>query len=198
MDTNYKYDKIQVCGHPRSGTHYIAALVCKNFFNTKDGSYLECYGTHKTGDTIKIRPNILYVYVERRFQDVVKSFYVIRHRFGIPDEISFEEFFKSKYSNMWTRNVGKFKIKINTGDKDTYNTNVCNLFRDITMAPRAYWEHHINTWIKARSKHNNIVIISYNKTLLNMNYSMRKVANCLGSDKTEFIDVKDKVGWIPQ
>jgi len=180
MDITYKYKKIQTYGHPGSCSYYIDKLIHKNFFNS-EGSKYERY---KSGDEIIIEPDILYVYVERKFRYLIKYFYDIKHIYGIPNDISFEVFYKTKYSNMWRMN--------------SIRNNICILFKDIKMAPRAYWEHHINTWIKASKNNKNIVMISYDKTLINMNSTMKKIATYLGSDKTEFIDVKDKVGWIPQ
>ena len=191
-----KYNIVQVCGHPRSGTHYIAALIHKNFFN-KEGSYLECYGTHKIGSKMKIRSSVGYIYVWRNFKDLSESFYNMRHRFGVPNETSYKEFLRTKYSDIWTRDVGKFKIKINTGEEETFNTNVCNLVKNSQMTPSEYWLSHMKSWVKLSESFDNIFIVGYNEIRKYFEETMIEIADYLKSNKTEFVDVKEKVGWIP-
>jgi hypothetical protein len=57
-----KYN-IKVCGHRRSGTHYITALISVNFLNTP--KYGKIYEKHKTPSKLNIgrNKNTLFIYV---------------------------------------------------------------------------------------------------------------------------------------
>ena len=148
-----KYNKIYICGHPKSGVRYVSKLIHENFFTENKEFY-------KDADEIQIDNDTLYVYVERRFRNLIKSFYEIRHIYGISEDMNFEDFYKTKYSQSCFENTN-------------YDC------RHITMPPRNYWEHHVNSWIKICKVNTNIIMISYDKILRNMDVVMKKIGSYL-------------------
>ena len=145
-----KYNQIHIYGHPCSGLEYISKLMKLKYSdkqNTMD---------YKSGDNIIINPMILYIYVTRKFIDVVKICYENKNKFGITKDISFEDFFSESYSHMC--------------DSETNND-----YKNIKMSPRSYWEYHINTWIEVSNKNDNVITISYDKILKNNESYIEKI-----------------------
>ena len=87
-----KYDSIVITGHQRTGTHYIAAVICTNFLNTKD--YIAHYKNHSLPKTVK-NNNIAYIYTWRDFNSVAKSLFNSRKTFGLNNVNNFESFLQS-------------------------------------------------------------------------------------------------------
>jgi len=58
-----KFKELKVCGHRRSGTHYITALISLNFLESYD--YIKIYEKHKTPKKldVKDRKHIFFIYV---------------------------------------------------------------------------------------------------------------------------------------
>ena len=137
-----KYNQIHIYGHPCSGLEYISELMQLKYSNKQS------IMGYRSGDGIIINPLILYIYVTRKFIDVVKTFYENRDKFGITKDISFEDFFSERYSYMC-------------------NSKTNNDLKNIKMSPRGYWEYHINTWIKVSNKNDNVITISYDRVLKN-------------------------------
>lgn len=85
--------------YPRSGSHYLARLIDVNFF---DGSnYLRHYGNHDIGLIVDRKPKtIKWIYIYRNVEDVIKSMFRIRGRFGLSNVDDFDKFKIMKMKDM--------------------------------------------------------------------------------------------------
>lgn len=77
-----------VYSHPRTGSHYVTALVNVNFFNTDD--YMNFYRGHLPfGMSLSPRKIVekysdsKFIYIKRNFDDVARSVFKLRNRFGL-------------------------------------------------------------------------------------------------------------------
>ena len=187
-----KYKNILCSGHPRSGTHYVTALISVNFLDDED--YLKIYRSHELPEIVQ-DPDTAYVHIWRDFEGVAKSIYVLRERFCL-NAHSYEEFLNSSYKEMWSmqdpsnvvinaRNLwGRVKIK---GTSD--------FFKDIDMRPREYWEHYNDLWNDSAKKNPNIIRIKYDDVLNDFSGTMAVAALRLGSDAVEFKEIDKKIGY---
>jgi hypothetical protein len=191
-----KYKKIQVYGHQRSGTHYVSALIERNFFEGSD--YLRHYAKnpHALGFEVSVRDEVGYIYVWRDVADVLKSIYKMKSRFSLNAD-SFDAFLGSNYSDMWDpSSVGDFKIKLKTLGSETHLYQPAGArFRNQEYTPEAYWKRHVESWTSLDNK--NIHILKYEDLIGRFETTMRKLSDFLGRDRTAFVNVTEKVGWIP-
>lgn len=180
---------IKVYGHPRSGTHFIAATIANNFFNEKDYlKYYEKKSPHRMGNTIKQHSHI--VYVKRNFEDVVKSIYKMKDRFGL-NVNDFNVFLSTRYADMWVPDID-FKIKVNNRTKVTYRKDVSSHFRKIKMFPREYWEKHLASWVNTPA-----TIVDYDEFQTDFKTSLEKLARDLKVKIVSFDRLEERVGWVP-
>ena len=146
-----EYDNIVVYGHPGSKFQHIQNLINENIsIKIKE---VKLYN-HKN---LSIESNTLYIYVDRRFRNVILTLYNMRHEFDISDDISFEEFYTTRYSKM----------------------RATGFFKDVNMAPRTFWEEFSNTWIKLSNKYNNIIVCFYDKIINNKEREIEKIKDKL-------------------
>ena len=186
-----KYDSIRITGHQRAGTHYIAAIICKNFLNTDN--YREYYLNHKLPDVVK-RNNIAYIFTWRNFHDTAKSVFNMRDRFGLQVD-DFSTFLKTKYNKMW-RNMPFDGIKIRWPDGDVkVNYNVSGYFKKIKHTPKEWWIRYHKQWAKVERQKPNVIRVDYDMLVNNFQSTMLGIATKLGSDKKEFMNITEKIGW---
>jgi len=188
--------KIQVHGHQRSGTHFIASMIDINFF---DGSnYMRHYPNevHKLGDKMKFRYNVLYVYVWRDFEDVVNSMYNMRKRWGL-NASSIEEFKQKKYCDMWDTKIVDADVVLNTNGNTRRVKKIAGRFKNVNMTPKEYWLSHLESWkpyIHGPMK--NILSINYESMVVFPKKELSKLFPFLG-ELDEIKTVNRKVGWTP-
>jgi len=187
-----RYRQILCTGYPRSGTHYITALISINFLD--DADYLKIYRNHEFPDLVQ-DANTAYIHIWRDFEGIAKSIYVLKERFGL-DVGSYEEFLKGSYSDMWkmkdpdkvvinARNLwGRVKIK-----------GISDFFKDVDMKPREFWEHYNGVWLECTKENPNVLSIKYDDVIDNFKSTMVSLAVRLGSDLTEFKSIARKVGF---
>lgn len=194
---------IKVFGHPRSGTHYVAALIDKNFYDgTNYTRFYHRTKPHVVGSrAVKMldnNPDMFCVYVWRTGNDVLRSVFNMRGRFGL-DEDNYAQFLKRWYSSMWKPNK-KYRIKVNLLRKTKFvNGKVSGHFRKIKMVPMEYWEYHINFWFDlAADRPNRIKLICYDSFKTDFYNTMKELSESLGFKKNSFEDIGEQVGWIPQ
>jgi hypothetical protein len=194
-----KFSRIQIHCHPRSGSHYLAALIDLNFF---DGSnYLRHYKKskpHRFGGQvlreINNHPETAYVYIWRSFEPVSLSMYKMRKRFGLIED-DFDTFLDTKYSEMWRRAVPS-RVKVNVLHRERVIRGSSSLFSRARLVPYEYWKMHIASWKKLEGKEN-VILVLYDNLLEHFQGTMLALAQALGSDKDTFLDIKEKVGWTP-
>jgi len=187
-----KYKNILSTGHPRSGTHYITALISVNFLDDTD--YFKIYRNHELPDLVE-DPDFAYLHIWRDFKAVSRSIYVLKERFGL-DVDSYGQFLKRRYSDMWR-----------VGDPDKVVTNANNLygqakikgvsdfFKDVNMRPREFWEHYNGVWERCAEGNPNVVSVKYDDMINNFQSTMAYLASRLGSGLMEFKNIDRKVGW---
>jgi hypothetical protein len=194
----HSYQRIGVYGHQRSGTHYLAALIDKNFY---DGAgYLRHYAQddpHALYNELSIRPDFAYVYIWRRFEDVARSIFRMRKRFGLNVD-DFDTFLCTKYSDMWDPSaVGDVDVIVNTiNEVIRVDKPAGQKFAGKQLTPEEYWRLHVGSW--KQSGNENVFLINYDDLQYRFQEAMRQLADCIGADRANFIDVEQKVGWIPQ
>lgn len=176
-----------IYGHPRSGTHFAAATIAYNFFNDKD--YLKYYSKspHKMGHKLNQKEKIIYV--KRNFDDVAKSVYKIKDRFGL-DVNDFDTFLSTIYADMWVPKRD-FVIKVNNRTKVTYRKDVSTHFRNVQLTPKEYWERHLQSW-----KNSKVVIFHYDKVISNFDSELEVLSKSLNIPIVNSDIVTEKVGWF--
>lgn len=192
-----KYNCITVYSHPRSGSHYLTALIAINFFNTEN--YLPYYGGHgfnfdSTTRKIKRQQNYLFLYIWRDFKDVAKSIFNLRSRFGL-DVANFEEFLNTPYSEMWTSNISVKVIRKTLLDNNEIKT-ADPLFRKLNLLPINVYQNHYNFWRLLEIQYSNIMCIHYGSLLNNFQSTMKQIAKKYQLDKETFLNIKQKIGWM--
>lgn len=186
-----KYNSIRITGHQRTGTHYIAALICTNFLNTKD--YVKYYLNHKP-PSVATNNNIAYVYTWRDFNNTSRSIFKMRARLGLQVD-DYDKFLNTKYSDMWsavkygTINVRDLDGNIRKADR------VSTAFTNIHYTPIEWWTLYHGGWNVASKNKSNIIRVSYNDLIDNFDDSMTEIATRLGVDNRAFNNIENKVGW---
>ena len=186
-----KYKNIQITGHQRTGTHYIAALICTNFLNTKD--YVKHYVNHKP-PSIVIDDNTAYIYTWRDFENTAKSIFKMRARLGLQVD-DYDTFLNTKYSDMWsavkygTINVKDLDGNIRKADR------VSTALKRINHTPKNWWKLYHKRWAVATKNKSNIIRVSYNDLTTDFDNAMLDIAKRLGSNLKFFKNIGDKIGW---
>ncbi len=187
-----KYSDIVCTGHPRSGTHYIAALISINFLGDVD--YLRVYRNHELPEIVQDQ-NIAYFHIWRDFEGMAKSIYVLKERFGLSVD-SYEEFLKTRYSDMWRmKKPGKVVTNVRTLTGRARFTGISDFFKRVDMNPREYWNHYNTVWAESAAKNNNVIGVKYDDMLKDFDGAMSYIGTRLGSNVTKFKRIERKVGW---
>jgi len=186
-----KYKNIKITGHQRTGTHYIAALICTNFLNTED--YVKHYLNHKL-PAIATNKHIAYVYTWRDFKTTSKSIFKMRARFGLQVD-DYEKFLNTKYSDMWSNiNFGTINVKDLKGNIRKAD-RISTYFRKINYKPKEWWSLYHNKWSSSMRNKSNIIKVSYNNLIDNFDEGMLEIATKLGVYSRTFNNIENKVGW---
>lgn len=188
-----KWEDIKVCGHRRSGTHYITALISVNFLNNE--KYPKIYEKHKTPDKLKVdkNKNILFIYVWRNFDDVSKSIFNMKNRFGI-NEDNFNKFLKKRYCDMFNGNQD-VKVEVKTLTNRKVVKEVGGGLKNIKKTPYEYWKFDLDRW--KRLKADNVILVCYDNIINNFEEEMKRIAKKINSNKTQFEDIRQRIGWKP-
>jgi len=187
-----RYRNIFCTGHPRSGTHYITALISTNFLN--DSDYLKIYGNHAL-PWIARDPQIAYIHIWREFEGVARSLFLLKERFGLK-VADYEMFLKTPYKDMWVeQRSDSIVTNVRTlSGSGTYNGAV-DFFRGVDMTPQDFWEFYNRAWNAAREKSPNIISLKYDDILKDFDGTMARVGKMLNCDVGRFKNIDRKVGW---
>lgn len=189
-----RFSKISVCGHRRSGTHYVAALISTNFL--KNNNYMNIYEKHKLPEKFKLenKQNAIIV-VKRNFKDTAKSIFKMRNRFGLKTD-NYINFLNSTYKEMWNPDL-KVKIDVVTlTNKKTVDKVGGGGLKNINKTPKDYWDYYYNKW-HACLNYNNVMMVSYEDICNKFEDTMEELASFLGSKNKKFKKIEEKIGWIP-
>lgn len=187
-----KYQWILCTGHPRSGTHYITAIMSLNFLDDED--YLNIYRNHELPDIVT-DDHTAYLYIWRRFEDVSKSIYLLKERFGLQVN-SYEAFIESRYSHMWRNESPDHVVThVRTLNQKATLNGVSDFFQEIDMTPAEYWIYYNKKWAACAEKHSNVFGICYDEMVNNFEGTMQSIALKLGSHRRRFKNINRKIGW---
>ena len=187
-----KYSGIVCTGHPRSGTHYIAALISINFLGDED--YLKVYRNHERPEIVQ-DPNIAYFHIWRDFEGMARTIYVLKKRFGLAVS-SYEEFLESRYSDMWgIEQTEDIVTNVRTLNGSARLSGISDFFRTVDMNPRAYWEYYNADWISRAKEKTNIISVKYDDMSKGFKKTMLYIKKSLVSNIDEFKNIDKKVGW---
>jgi len=197
MEVDMKYSDVHVYSHQRSGSHYVTALVDANFFNGRD--YIRHYKNHPIGPQVVNQivnlPQVLFLYVWRDFYKTAQSIFKQRKRFGLHVE-SYDDFLASPYNQMWS-NENEFDVvtDYNYLNRAGQEVGVSYYFANINMTPKKFWEEHLAFWRGVAAEHENVHLMKFDDLLDDFNGELAKLAKAVGSDKTEFVNIEERVGW---
>ena len=107
---------ISVHSHPRSGTHYLMALLNENFIHAPSFRDLDWGNSERTerGNILHALPEdctpwfekaAKHFYIWREFEAVAESILRIPGRFGIDRRLPVSEFARSKWSELYNRGL---------------------------------------------------------------------------------------------
>ncbi|EFK05558.1 conserved hypothetical protein [delta proteobacterium NaphS2] len=190
--TVMNYKDIFCTGHPRSGTHYITALISTNFLN--DSDYLKIYGNHALPRVVQ-HPHVAYIHIWRDFEGVAKSIFVLKERFGLR-VANYEAFLQTHYKDMWVEQDPESVVtNVRTLSGRAKYLGAVDFFKEVDMTPQGFWEHYNRSWLAAKEETPNIISIKYDDILKNFHGTMDHIGKMLGCDGGHFKNIDRKVGW---
>jgi len=185
-----KYNTAKVISHPRAGSHYFAQLLNVNFFN-KD-SYLELYAGHSDHHKNWLNnPNTAVFYIYRNNEDTIKSMFNMRNRLGLVAD-NIKVFKSSTLKSMHNKNIKSETIRNVAGNKELI-TEVDTFLAGYDQTPEEFLNSHKRKWLKLANS--NFYAVSYDVLKIEFKYEMLMIAKFLGSDKTEFTQEYNRIGW---
>ncbi len=182
-----KLPKIKVYGHPRSGNHYLAALINANWYGEGDHSFL--LGTHNIPKSL---PTGRHIYMMREFTLVAKSIYVIRDRFGL-DVDSYEAFLRKPYKAMFNPKM-RCRVVADTG-KRRMVTVATDYFKGSNKTPQQFHEWHIAQWRKLAKGNGHVLLVQYEDLMSEFESTMGIIGRFVGLPCDSYINIPTKVGW---
>lgn len=179
-------------GHPRSGTHYISALISMNFLDDPD--YLKIYGSHVL-PRITPDPHMAYIHIWRDFEGVAKSLYILRERFGLK-VADYETFLKTPYKDMWApMEPDGIVTHVRTLSDRAKYLGADDFFKEVELTPIAFWNFYNRLWTTFRKKQSNVLSVKYDDVVEDFPGAMDRIGKMLHSDVGRFKNINQKVGW---
>ena len=205
-----KFKKVQVHGHQRSGTHFLAALIEDNILKTKN--YLNCYsrsphsiGRKKVREIVSNR-DTAFIVVVRPADQVLKSVFNFRERLGLVCE-DFDKFKNTPYTQMF-KPGSKCKIilhtegragheikKIEKPENGLYKSS--SFFKGKDFTPIEWLARSYSFWNRCLQEHENVYMVSYSELISRSGFQkeMQHLGAFLGSNRKRFNRQYKKVGW---
>jgi hypothetical protein len=192
MAKNTEERKVLVFGHHRSGNHYMCALVNVNFFGRDDYRFF-CNGRQHA--LIRGVPkNKKFIYIYRNFEDVSKSMFAMRARFGLEVD-TYEDFLAQRYCDMYTGKIA-VNLSVNIMSKQFKDRSSSIFFHNIKRTPKEWHDFHLNHHLPKEGTEN-LLLVSYDDLKADFDTQIRRVADFLGSDKKDLVNIGEKVGYTP-
>jgi hypothetical protein len=132
------------------------------------------------------------IYMQRNLEDTVRSIYELRSRFGL-DEDDFEQFKRRRICDMYSKDIPVDVIR------DTLTLyqrirHVDGLLQSRSETVPEYINTHIASWM-AHEGRRGFLGLKYEDLVNDFRGTMLGVAGLLGSNRTEFVDEPQRVGW---
>jgi len=193
-----KYDSFFLFSHQRSGSHYIAAILEKNFF--KKGDYIPHYRNHIFGPNVEAEiarnPKILYVYAWRSSEPCLRSIFKLKTRFGLKVD-TYDKFLDTPYSQMWTESGDRELVYFNYLMRRGNEIDISYYFRHVERTPGAHWLFMKEWWVKRENAYPNVMLLCYDDFIQEFQKTMDSVALRLGVPKKEkYLNEFERVGWM--
>lgn len=194
--------------HPRSGTHYLMALLDKNFIHHSGEKFRDAFGhdrhsnRHLHGLPEQCDPTWFdsgrHFYIWREWEDVAKSILRMPERFGITEEMTLAEFSAARWSDIYTPKVPWVWRQwggVERGDGTAFGATFQK--EAINWNTKEFWEHHRDTWREFAETRDNVWIVKYESLVNNFQTAMSNIALWLGKPVADLQQVETKVSGQP-
>ena len=115
----------------------------------------------------------------------------LRNRFGLACS-TLSAFERNKLSYMHSTKGWSEAVRNIDGNKEVVH-DVDTALKNVDLTPGEYiYNHHVE-WLD--KPNDNFHTVAYENLINNFEPTMLKIAKFLGSDKTEFLNESDRVGW---
>lgn len=191
---------VEVYSHQRSGTHYLAALISKNFFGKTHYKSLIPKHVHATPRKGKWEPphGTFKLYIYRNQNDVLYSIWKMRKVFGLTTE-TYNDFVVTPYNLQSKRRREPLAerdfavINLRT-ELQIQKTNLVS-FANCISVPQERHRVHLKRWRERTNTRDDILMVKYEDLKSNFDRTMFNIAKFLKLDVQPFVDIKEKVGW---
>lgn len=199
-----------VHGHPRSGTHYLMAVLNANFIHepsiwevewghlkkNSQGRMAMAYPLHGLPDTLK-ENDLPHLYIWRDFESVANSILRMPRRFGITRKgLTLNEFAATPWGDLHVPGT-RWAWKIDGVKKGGVTSAFSSALPPLDMTPYDYWNLHVSEWIDFASHRTDVCVVDYVTLTSSFQEEMERIATWLGQERREFVDVKEKIGGQP-
>jgi hypothetical protein len=194
--------------HPRSGTHYLMALLDENFIQHPGERFRDAFGhdrhvnRHLHGLPDQCDPTWFdsghHFYIWRGWEGVANSILSMPERFGITEELTLEEFSQAKWSDIYTPKVRwawRQWGKVERGDGTAFGATFHK--EAINYNTKEFWEHHKKTWQEFAKTRDNVYIVKYESLLNDFQITMSNIALWLGKPVGDLKQIEEKVSGQP-
>jgi hypothetical protein len=187
-----KFNTLQVVGHRRSGTHFVAAATSVNLMQSDD--YMKIYGKHMTAERAKVleNPDTGFIFVIRPFPEVARSMFEMRSRFGLSVP-TYNEFLQRTYAEMWTDKL-EVRVISKTLTTEKTVTKVGGGLKGIKLNPRDFWRKYNKSW-KKLSNQENVFILAYADLIQKYEDTIKALGEWAEVPITEIRPIDQRVGW---
>lgn len=184
-------NKLVICGHQRSGSNYLMALLAQNFYNRQWIQFVSTHGILTCPDPAK-----RYIYISRNSKDVLCSIYKMRKAFYISAS-SFDDFLKTKYCDMVSPiPLEGIKLRLFRYTVNHFVKARAQSFAHVQQNPLDYHKSHFAGFSSLAAVNEKILLVSYDQLLSCLDVSMKRIADFIDSDVTDFREVKERVGYF--
>jgi hypothetical protein len=187
--------KVLLFGHHRSGNHYLAALINTNFFGESPDYKFLVNGRQHT--LIRgLAGNAKFLYIHRNFEDVSKSCFEMRSRFGL-DVDTYEDFISQPYCDMFTGKIA-VNLRVNFIYKEFNDRSSSIFFRNIKRTPKEWHDAHLEHYTSlAERVPDKLLLVSYDRLKEDFHGQMLEIAQFFGTRHRKFQNIDQKVGyWV--
>ena len=188
---------LRVHSHPRSGTHWLKAVLNENFVHAEN--YYDVYWNkpeHGFPDRYnEWEADLKRLYIFRQFAGVAQSFLKppMRAKYGL-DDISVEEFGSTPWNEL--SNVGGTWEGVWEGSVVKGSVLEDNGFALETRTPYEFWNDHVSEWLVRATERSDLYVVSYEDLQNEFQIEMEGIAAFLGKPTdAEFAEVTRQVGW---
>ncbi len=197
-----KWDKVFVKGHQRCGNHYVMALIAKNFYPNDYivGKYQFLFGEdhHMYPEDWVPNKRHAYIFIQRNWNDVSKSMFKMKGRFGLKAN-RLDTYLKKNYKSMWSDKIyNKGVIVIDAKGNEQVDSHINNFFSIIDMKPKEYFDNYNKQSRVFVNNYPNMRIFKYEDFIKRFKSTLAKVNNFLGTTVTEFENIDFQIGWKPK